>query len=305
MNVTIVNYHYVRPLPDVKFPNIKAFPLKEFERRITHYKNNFTLICPNKIAEFTEIHKTTNNLMWLTFDDGLIDHYEYVLPLLTEHNISGTFFPSARPVMQSVILPVHKIQLMLARGWQIEKLTSMLVQSCIKNGFSYTNIENLIEKFDFSSRFDDLETSIFKKLLQKYLPNEIRHKVLHEIFEQVIDMNEAEFAKLFYLQREHIEEMLDNNMSIGGHGGEHLWLGNVSEQEQLQEIQESSDFLDSFSKIKTRIFSYPYGSYNQKTIEILKYHSFEIGLTTIPKNAELRENNLMKLPRYDANDRHF
>jgi len=243
--------------------------------------------------------------MWLTFDDGLIDHYEYVLPLLTEHNISGTFFPSARPVMQSVILPVHKIQLMLARGWQIEKLTSMLVQSCIKNGFSYTNIENLIEKFDFSSRFDDLETSIFKKLLQKYLPNEIRHKVLHEIFEQVIDMNEAEFAKLFYLQREHIEEMLDNNMSIGGHGGEHLWLGNVSEQEQLQEIQESSDFLDSFSKIKTRIFSYPYGSYNQKTIEILKYHSFEIGLTTIPKNAELRENNLMKLPRYDANDRHF
>jgi peptidoglycan/xylan/chitin deacetylase (PgdA/CDA1 family) len=304
MQITIVNYHYVRPLPDKTYPELKAFSLSEFEERIDYYRNNFSFVCPNNLIEIIKNGKKLENLIWLTFDDGLTDHYDYVFPILRKFDIPATFFPSAQPIIKGVILPVHKIHLILSRGWPIKKLLLMLEQSCKENNFSSQNLQNLIETKDFNSRFDDLQTSIFKKLLQKFLPAQLRLTVLNDLFEKVLDDSEDKLSRKFYLQREQINEMLENNLSIGGHGGEHLWLGNSTKAEQIKEIRESAALLNSFKQVKTRIFSYPYGSYSQETIKILKKFSFDIGLTTISNKAVLNQNNLMELNRFDANDHH-
>lgn len=304
MKITIVNYHYVRPLPDKNFPNIKAFDLKRFEERLQYYRANFHFICPNQILEIVGKKSNFKDLIWLTFDDGISDHYEYVYPLLKKYEIPATFFPSAHPINYGTVLPVHKIQLILSTGEPIKNLITQLKRSCMTNGLSQNDFETLIKNSDFNSRFDDNETSIFKKTLQKYLPSNLRPIVLNEIFEQVVGKNEKLVSRQFYLQREQIGEMLDNNMTFGGHGDEHLWLGESKEDDSINEIRASAKLLSTFPKIKTRIFSYPYGSYTERTKEILKDHSFDIALTTKPEHAYLSQNSLLELGRFDANDKH-
>ena len=39
-----VNYHYVRPIKNSKFPNLKGLEIKEFIKQINYLKNNYNII---------------------------------------------------------------------------------------------------------------------------------------------------------------------------------------------------------------------------------------------------------------------
>jgi hypothetical protein len=47
---------------------------------------------------------------------------------------------------------------------------------------------------------------------------------------------------------------------------------------------------------------YPYGNYNESTIELLAYYNCKIALTTEVDIANLDTNDKFKLPRIDTND---
>ena len=50
------------------------------------------------------------------------------------------------------------------------------------------------------------------------------------------------------------------------------------------------------------IMCYPYGAYNDETIDILKNNNFSLGLTTEFNSANLMVHDRFKLPRLDTND---
>jgi len=43
-NLTIVMYHYVRPINDSKFPGIKGLELDGFKRQLDYLKENFNIV---------------------------------------------------------------------------------------------------------------------------------------------------------------------------------------------------------------------------------------------------------------------
>ena len=47
---------------------------------------------------------------------------------------------------------------------------------------------------------------------------------------------------------------------------------------------------------------YPYGAYNENTLSLLKDLGASIGVTTIPRVANLEIDNPLTLPRLDTND---
>ena len=51
----------------------------------------------------------------LTFDDGLRDHAEFVLPALQARGLFGLFYVCSGPAMAGRILDVHKVHLALGR----------------------------------------------------------------------------------------------------------------------------------------------------------------------------------------------
>ena len=73
----------------------------------------------------------------LTFDDGLADHYEHVLPLLVERGLFGFFYICTAPYATGRLLDVHRIHLYLGRlGGQValERLSRLSNESMLGDG---------------------------------------------------------------------------------------------------------------------------------------------------------------------------
>ena len=51
----------------------------------------------------------------LTFDDGLRDHVDFVLPVLRRRRLFGLFYVPSAPLTDGVVLDVHKLHLALGR----------------------------------------------------------------------------------------------------------------------------------------------------------------------------------------------
>ena len=98
--------------------------------------------------------------------------------------------------------------------------------------------------------------------------------------------------------------MNSNGMTFGGHGHKHFWLGKLKRDDQENDIKKSINFFKKLRIYDNNFsFCYPYGSFNNETIKILKKFKVKFGLTTI-KNS-LKKNNINErfiIPRFDTND---
>ena len=74
----------------------------------------------------------------LTFDDGYIDHFETVFPILAENKIQGCFFQPAKAILAHEVLDVNKIHFILASAHKdIDKLIIDIYSCLDKYRFRY------------------------------------------------------------------------------------------------------------------------------------------------------------------------
>ena len=75
------------------YTNIKGLELDNFISQLNYIKDNYNVIKLEDFiaAELANVKLAKNNLV-LSFDDGYLDHYKYVLPVLKKFKISGIFF---------------------------------------------------------------------------------------------------------------------------------------------------------------------------------------------------------------------
>ena len=114
-NVTIVVYHYVRNLKNSRYPGIKGLSTEKFENQISYIKNNYEVISGHDfMSAISDEVKLPENSALLTFDDGYIDHFTNVFPVLDREGLTGCFFPTAKIILEDEVLDVNKIQFILA-----------------------------------------------------------------------------------------------------------------------------------------------------------------------------------------------
>jgi len=113
--LTIVMYHYVRPLALTRFPKIKGLDLPLFEEQLGYLAKHYSLISMEDLIDAIENRcQLPPRPALLTFDDGYLDHYAYVFPRLAERNLHGAFFPVSCAALDRKILDVNKIHFTLA-----------------------------------------------------------------------------------------------------------------------------------------------------------------------------------------------
>ena len=301
-NIYIVMYHYVRE--KLKHDPVKHYlELSKFKDQISFFKKKADILSYDDFEEILEkknIKKKPSII--LTFDDGYIDHYKYVFPLLIKNKVSGIFYPPAGIIEKKIILDVNKIHLILAKEEPIKILNLILFY--LKKIFDLDYCDLRINKLNLTSRYDSKETQIIKILLQYYLPNHIRKKIINIIFKKIFKSNESYLCEKIYMSEKNIREMSKNSMVFGSHGYDHLWWGNLKLNEQEKELCKSINFFKK-NKIfnKSLSVAYPYGSYNKDTIKLLKKYNIKFALTT--KIGSVNTKNIrhsLTLPRYDTND---
>ena len=299
MNCEFIMYHYVRDLKKSNFPGIKGLDVREFENQLIFLSKNYNVISLEDfyLGNFNPNKKTCV----LTFDDGYIDHYEFVLDKLLKYNMKGAFFAPVDVISGNKVLDVNKIHLILASA------SEDLILSRIKYHFSKLISENsldyYIKKIDTFSRYDTKKTIIIKRLLQTVLDLDIRSFICNKLMEEFLNKSEGELSNELYLNHHQISEMIDFGMHFGSHGKSHFWFNSLNLKQQEFEIKESIKFLDSlYKKNYLLTMCYPYGSFNKETLSLMKKYKFKLGLTTIPKIFNTSKDNVLLIPRLDTND---
>ena len=160
------------------------------------------------------------------------------------------------------------------------------------------------ETTDTNRRYGNENIGFIKRILQYYLPKEIRLKLNDYLFKKYVTNEIYEFANNLYLKKKNMLEMKSDGMHFGSHGYNHEWLEYLSLKDQEFDIVNSLKFLKKiFQKEKLFSICYPYGSYNANTLALAKKYKFILGFTNRLGSIDLKnKNNNLLLPRYDTND---
>ena len=302
---TIVTYHYVRNMHETTYPDIKGLLIKKFIGQLNHILRNYEVIRLEDYVEFLNGNKIIpNNSCILTFDDGLKDHYLNVFPILKNKKISASFFPITQPLTEFIVPSVHKTHFLLA------KIGSTALADEFNQALK-SKFPELVERFfvddktknERTYKWDDPLTSNLKYNIAT-MPLKPRIEILNQIFTKYFE-NEKEFCKEIYMSFEEMKEMMEEGMDFGGHAHTHPMLSRLTKEEQFREIRSSGEIMEKKLKQKINMFSYPYGDFNEVTIDLLKREEYICGVTTSVGINEGGSIDPFRIKRLDTNDLPF
>lgn len=311
MALTTVMYHYVRPIKGSKYPEIKGLEVKEFIEQLDYFSRHYEFVTAKSCIDAIYNNEVLpRNALLLTFDDGYLDHYQYVFPILLKRGISGCFFPSVAPMREHIVLDVNKIHFILASIDLFHIINDI--------SYSIDSYKHVYKLRDFSwywkkissesnietSRFDRKKVVIVKTLLQRGLPLKFRKVLINQLFQRYVSENEKSFSKKLYFSIGYMQEMVRNGMYIGFHGYDHRWMNYLDRESQVKDVDRAIKFFQSYSVWNRNewIASYPYGVHNKALVELLKVRGCKLGFTTNTDITVLPAKNPLLLSRLDTND---
>lgn len=304
--VTVVMYHYVRPLAKSRYPSIRGLEYELFKHQLKYLAAHYTFITAEELIAAIDAHQTLpDKAVLLTFDDAYRDHFEYVFPLLDKMKVQGCFFPPVKAVTEHKVLDVNKIHFILASEPDVNTLVKQLfvLLDAFRAEFALHSHDYYWQKYAIATRFDSKEVIFIKRLLQVGLEEQVRKIIVDKLFDHCVNMSEETFSKELYMSVEQIECMRRNGMHIGSHGYDHYWLSSLPKEKQAEEIEKSVDFIERVGGERgTWSICYPYGDYNEDTLAILKQFGCKLGFTThVDTYAPAAESRFV-IPRLDTND---
>ncbi len=304
-SIIIVMYHYVRQIKGSKYPNIKGLEFENFKKQINFFSKKFNIISHNEFLEIIKSKKIPKKpSIMLTFDDGFIDHYKYVFQHLRQKRISACFYPPIQVVENKTILDVNKIHFILEKEQNRKKILKEIDNLLIKKNKKTINQLDLNKIKYLNDLYDDKETTLIKRLLQYYLPFDDRNYIINELFKKIINISFENFAKEIYMNADHLKEMYSEGMTFGSHGYQHVYWEFLDKNKQEEELINSIKFYKKLNFNTDNIsVCYPYGSYNDITIDILREKNISFALST--HVGDVNKSNIFekyKLPRMDTND---
>ncbi len=302
--LTIVMYHYIRPLAETEFPRLNALELSAFRRQLDFLEENYTVISSEEIVRsIKKDKKLPDKACWLTFDDGYKDHFVYVLPELIKRNIHGAFFPPRKAIECDVMLDVNSIHHILARSDDIKYLIFELNKECLSCGLKQDFLDNLYVQFALANRWDNADVIYFKRMLQHAIPEAPRKHITSKLFKKYVGSSEKEFSKKLYMSVDEIKYLVNSGMYVGSHGSSHYWLDKISIESQRIDVGDSLEFLGQVgAQTVDWIMCYPWGAYNSDTLRVLGEFGAIAGITTEVRRANLALDDRLLLPRFNTND---
>lgn len=304
--LTVVMYHYVRPLDRSRFSEIKALHLDQFRAQIDYIRRHYNVVSiGHLLAALRDEQSLPPRPCFLTFDDGYLDHYQYAFPILFDAKLPAAFYPPRSTGIERKVLDVNKVHFILASVADKRHLADELDvhMEAERHRFSFPSRAELVQQYSVSNRFDAPVVIYIKRLLQHALPEALRTELTAALFERYVSKDETAFAEELYMSLDQMRTMHSCGMHFGGHGGRHEWLSRLTPDGQAAEIDASTDLLDRIGvSAQERTFCYPYGDYNAATLDTLAVRGYRMAFTSEVGLARLGEQSPLKLSRLDTND---
>lgn len=300
--VKIVTYHYVRDKNRDGWKGLNVCPIETFKNQISWLKlSGEAISLEHLVAALRNDSDIPNNAFLLTFDDGYLDHYDTIFPILQKEGIKGVFFPSVQSACSRKLLVVNKIQLILSEAKAPLDILNVIQEEVrIVHGNKDFNIMPFLK--NVASRFDRPETALIKSLLQEGLPEHIRDSVVDILFSKYVTKDENSLAEELYMNLNQLQEISTSGHYIGGHGSSHKRLTTLSEDQLCAEIEDSLKLVQGASgSTKFWCMCYPHGSVNECVCQALRDANCSAAFTI--EARELSDaDDILLIPRLDTRD---
>lgn len=304
--LTIVMYHYVRDRARTRYRGLKVRSVEEFEGQLDYIMRHYRVVSTRDVAAAARGDRALPPMACLlTFDDGFVDHFTTVLPRLLERGLTGSFYAPVAPIEERRVLDTHKIQIVLAAAPDAARLVRRVLE--LVDGFrdrcELPEVDALYRQHAQASRFDKPDVVFVKRALQRGLPQPVRAAITSQLFAEHAGADEPTVAQELYMDFAQLRALVDAGMEVGGHGAEHLWLDSLPRGDQAREIEATAAFL---GRVHGRaptdwVMCYPFGAYDDRTLELLPGAGCALGLTTrVDLVSDLRTP--LELARLDTND---
>ncbi len=298
-------YHYVREVANSPYPGIKGLELKDFIGQIEYLQKRYNPITIEQLLEALQNQtKLPPNAVLLTFDDGYADNYRFVLPVLADKKLQGSFYPPAQAILEHKVLDVNKIHFILATAPGIPQLLKDISAQLhvYRKEFNLPSFDELFRTLAIASEIDTKEVIFIKRLLQVALPIVAREHITRFLFEKYVQKTEAEFSRELYMNIGQIRELQAAGMHIGSHAYSHQWLATLPENQQRTEVDLSLEFLKlAGADINNWTMTYPFGSYNASLLNILEEKKCRLAFKSVPAGiADIASHHKFEFPRIDT-----
>lgn len=254
----IVNYHYIRDPSAYEFPGIHPFEEKAFADQVGMLKERFYVASPEEVEAFAlgsrEFEKPA---FFLTFDDGLADHYKAVREVLEPMGIRAAFFVSSRPFVEGKALMVHKIHWLRAHTHP-DQFREEFLDLLPPEGKAYAEEEGSERAALETYVYDSPEHAILKYLINFRLPHGIVDRVASHMLENR-EVKEADFCGQVYMDMSRIRDLDESGHVIGNHGHSHQPFSVLSPSGLEEEITASKALFERETRRAQKWVSYPYG----------------------------------------------
>jgi peptidoglycan/xylan/chitin deacetylase (PgdA/CDA1 family) len=299
-------YHYVRDLKNSRYPEIKGLDVSSFKEQIHYMRKYYNFVTMEEVIYSIDNEKTIpDKSILLTFDDAYMDHYSTVFPILDKYDIQGSFYVPSKAITEHTVLDVNKIHFILAAVKDKSKLVNELKKliKVYQKVYSLQNFDYYYKKLARASVLDTKDVIFIKRLLQVELVENLRIKIINILFEQYVGVSENAFSRELYMNEEQLEHMLRSGQHIGNHGYNHYWWNSLSKEEMSQELDLSINFLKNLGvDMDNWTACYPYGSYDDQSIRMLKERGCKLAVTTERNIATTNKKTRFVMPRIDTNE---
>ena len=253
-----VNFHYVRPSFDSRYPGIHGVTPAQFERQLILLSKAGSFVSPKQILSAVRGERELPGRSFIvTFDDGLKEQIQYAWPVLKRLGIPALFFVNTLPIELGGVSMVHKIQLL--RAEVAPKLFFQML--CEQAGRYGVDMALDVDQGKAVSQYpyDTAENASLKYLLNFTLASEERDKLIEGCFEEQFGGQESAISRDLYMDVPQIAE-LGSHGCIGTHASQHLPLGLLTDKAIAENIAESLTTLKRWTGYRPFALSYPYGS---------------------------------------------
>jgi peptidoglycan/xylan/chitin deacetylase (PgdA/CDA1 family) len=250
--MAVLMYHYVRP-PDAQLRvGAGSVDLETFAAQLDDVGRNATVVgWPQVAAAMRGGPALPSDAVLLTFDDGHDDHHRYVLPMLAERDLPGTFFVLARDPADGLTV-AHRIHVVLAH------LTTQQLRDVVLDALGPGDRARFLAADDeqarhpFSDPLDDLKWVLQRDLASAVSP------ILSRLVEELAGP-EPDVAAALHLDARQLGDLAVTGMTLGGHTRDHVWLDFVGPDEARDQLAASQAQLAALAPAGGWPFAYPFG----------------------------------------------
>lgn len=270
----ILCFHRVHPDYD---PITQPISPREFEELLVGLNKHFTFLPLEQLVDSDINHK---NPCFITFDDALLDFYEYAFPILQKLKIPTTLFVPTASIEKKEELYNYELARLFFFAKRQDKsirLPGLEPRKTMDLAY-YLGLVSVCAK---SHNRDEL-LSIIKGQLDFHKDSCIC---------QPMTWKQLAYAK-------------DEGINIGSHFHNHIWLNSRIESEIKEDLNDSLKLIKHHLNMEVKMVAYPMGVANDIVQKVVN-ESGLLGFSTqgVPFNSEI--DHIAYLPRFNVTDRTY